>query len=122
MSEALTDKQWGSDLARSALEAEFNQISVVNILVQAYSLDISICIVLRLIFQHKLVRSAPHSEWLLVLPIQGCSAGSTYWPGWELKSQSKKEEQRPLHSSIAACAHKHTNSPPTAAEAHFSPS
>lgn len=32
-----TDKQWGSDLVRSDLAAEFNQISVVNILVQLYS-------------------------------------------------------------------------------------
>lgn len=37
VSKALTDKQWGSDLARSALKAEFNQISAENITVQAYS-------------------------------------------------------------------------------------
>lgn len=118
ISEALTDEQWESDLTGADLEAEFNQISAVNTQVQPFSWILAFLLCSSVVDQScsalsiNAGLSGPHlAEWLPVLPIQGCSAGSSHWPGWELLSQSKKKKRRTASAPLFSCSgmHTHTN-------------
>lgn len=72
ISKAFADKQWGSDLAKLDLEAKFNQISVVNILVQPYSWILAFVLCSSVVDQSHPVLSVNAGLSGLHLAVSGC--------------------------------------------------
>lgn len=118
ISKALTDKHWRSDSVRLALEAEFNQISVVNMMEQRYGCILAFVLRCSVVDQSCSALSVSTSLSGLHLTASGCrcfpfraaALGAPTSLDRSSNLTAAMDEQHPVHTCVIASTYAQTHS------------